>query len=93
MIEKKIRKFFNNISISSCPCKACAEDICEPEELDEEIEVTPEVISEKEEGITLKEAARFAAKTFLILASVLVVGKTVALLVDLVSGEDESNED
>ncbi|MBQ7309322.1 MAG: hypothetical protein IJW87_04005 [Clostridia bacterium] len=89
MIEKKIRKFFNNISISSCPCKACAEDICEPEELDEEIEVTPE----EEEGITLKEAARFAAKTFLILASVLVVGKTVALLVDLVSGEDESNED
>lgn len=89
MIEKKIRKFFNNISISSCPCKACAEDICEPEELDEEIEVTPE----EEEGITLKEAARFAAKTFLILASVLVVGKTVALLVDLVSGEDESDED
>lgn len=89
MIEKKIRKFFNNISISSCPCKACAEDVCEPEELDEEIEVTPE----EEEGITLKEAARFAAKTFLILASVLVVGKTVALLVDLVSGEDESDED
>ena len=48
---------------------------------------------EEEEGITLKEAARFAAKTFLILASVLVVGKTVALLVDLVSGEDESDED
>ena len=89
MIEKKIRKFFNNISISSCPCKACAEDVCEPEELDEEIEVTPE----EEEGITLKEAARFAAKTFLILASVLVVGKTVALLVDLVSGEDERDED
>ena len=90
MIEKKIRKFFNSVTVKPCCCSECAEKLPACDELDEEIVVTPE---EKEEGITLKEAARFAAKTFLILASVLVVGKTVALLVDLVSGEEESGED
>ena len=86
MIEKKIRKFFNTIPVNSCPHADYDEELAILDGVEDEIDMTFE---KEDDGITLRDAARFAAKTFIILASVLVVGKTVALLVDLVSGEEE----
>lgn len=90
MIEKKIRKFFNTVSVCSCPHADYDEELAILDGVADEIEVTPE---KEDDGITLRDAARFAAKTFIILASALVLGKTVALLVDLVSGEEDDGED
>ena len=86
MIEKKIRKFFNTIPVNSYPHADYDEELAILDGVEDEIDMTFE---KEDDGITLRDAARFAAKTFIILASVLVVGKTVALLVDLVSGEEE----
>ena len=86
MIEKKIRKFFNTIPVNSCPHADYDEELAILDGVEDEIDMTFE---KEDDGITLRDAARFAAKTFIILASVLVVGKTVALLVDLVNGEED----
>lgn len=86
MIEKKIRKFFNTIPVNSCPHADYDEELAILDGVEDEIDMTFE---KEDDGITLRDAARFAAKTFIILASALVLGKTVALLVDLVSGEEE----
>ena len=94
MIEKKIRNFFNSIPVSSpdscCCCGKCEDAQDDAEIMEEELEVMPDAEAE-ETAPTLCDYARFAAKTFLLLASVLAVGKAVALLVDLISGEDEED--
>ncbi len=90
MIEKKIRKFFNTIPVNSCPHADYDEELAILDGVEDEIDMTFE---KEDDGITLRDAARFAAKTFIILASALVLGKTVALLVDLVSGEEDEGED
>ena len=89
MIEKKIRKFFNTVSVSSCPHADYDEERTILNGVEDEVGVIPE---KEDDGITLRDAARFAAKTFIILASALVLGKTVALLVDLVNGEEEEDD-
>ena len=86
MIEKKIRKFFNTIPVNSCPHADYDEELAILDGVEDEIDMTFE---KEDDGITLRDAARFAAKTFIILASALILGKTVALLVDLVSGEED----
>lgn len=86
MVEKKIRKFFNTIPVNSCPRADYDEELAILDGIEDEMDMIPE---EEDDGITLRDAARFAAKTFIILASALVLGKTVALLVDLVNGEED----
>lgn len=90
MIEKKIRKFFNTVSVCSCPHADYDEERGILDGVEDEVGVIPE---KEDDGITLRDAARFAAKTFIILASALVLGKTVALLVDLVNGDGDEDED
>ncbi len=89
MIEKKIRKFFNSVSIPSCRPAVCEEDYLEelPAEDAEEIEVTPEMAEEPSPNV--KDYVCFMAKTLAILTTALVVAKTIAFLVSAVSGEDE----
>lgn len=89
MIEKKIRKFFNTVSVSSCPHADYDEEQAILDGVEDEVGV---ILEKEDDGITLRDAARFAAKTFIILASALVLGKTVALLVDLVNGEEEEDD-
>lgn len=89
MIEKKIRKFFNTVSVSSCPHAGYDEEQAILDGVEDEVGV---ILEKEDDGITLRDAARFAAKTFIILASALVLGKTVALLVDLVNGEEEEDD-
>lgn len=88
MIEKKIRKFFNSVSIPSCRpavCEDCAEEFSE--DFTKEIEVTHDAVEDDAPGAM--DYVRFMAKTLLILSSVLIVAKTVAFLVNAVSGEED----